>query len=242
MTEQDLKAAILIVEDDELVQAAMRDALTSSDTMMLSVSCSSSAGEALEALEQNSFDLVLLDIVLPDSDGFGIAEILRKKQIPFFMISARTLPMDAIAGFEAGAEDYLRKPVNGRELAVRVRHFLEQRSKLPSATEAAPGCLRIGRLSVDTNSRQATLGKRTIDLTPIETDILIFLSSSAGMYVATEKIIEHIWGSEAPADGQQTVRVHIRRLRSKLEDDPRRPTLIKNRWGAGYMLSPPGED
>ena len=176
---------------------------------------------------------MLLDIVLPDIDGYQLAEELRSRGQAFIMISSRDLTSDVIKGFEVGAEDYLRKPVDPRELAVRVDHLLK---RVKGSRGEGITTYQCGDLLLDFEGRRVSRAGQPVALTPIELGILLLLAENGGRYVRTDTIIEHIWQDNPPSDGPKTVRVHIRRVRAKIEPDPATPRYLLNRWGAGYML------
>lgn len=228
---------ILIVEDEtatrERIQEVLRRHVGGEQKWELELDAAADGTSAMKFLSQQSYDLVLLDIVLPDIDGFEISETLRSSEIPFFMISSRDLPSDAVRGFEAGAEDYIRKPVDSRELAVRVAHFLGR------AKQSVSNNLKIfknGELHIDFDRRMVLRQGQEVELTPIELKILLLLARNAGRYIRTERIIQEIWQDNPPFDGPKALRVHVRRLRAKIEEKSSSPRYILNRWGAGYML------
>lgn len=228
---------ILIVEDEATTRERMWEVLQKyvgkEQGWELELDAASDGISAMDFLSQQSYDLVLLDIVLPDIDGFEISETLRRREIPFIMISSRDLPSDAVRGFEAGAEDYIRKPVDSRELAVRVSHFLRR------ATQSESNHLKIfenGELHIDFDRRIVFRQGQEVELTPIELKILLLLARNAGRYIQTDRIIQEIWQDNPPFDGPKALRVHVRRLRAKIEEKSSSPRYILNRWGAGYML------
>jgi len=239
MNRNDLQASVLVVEDDDTLRTSIATMLCEQNILEISVHEAATGAEALHFIHTHSYDLVLLDVVLPDSDGFILAEKLRAQNTAFIMLSSRTLPLDVIAGFEAGAEDYLRKPIDLRELTIRVYYALTRIKKSGKVDFINKNHFKIGSFELDISTRTAHMGDRTYELTPIETDILSLLAENSGRYVSTDRLIHSIWREQAPADGHLTVRVHIRRLRAKIEPDPQRPVYILNKWGAGYMLAPP---
>ncbi len=229
--------SVLIVEDDLSTRLKMEEVLTRHFGDKIHIDSAESGESALEYVKSGTksgiYDIVLLDIVLPDIDGYQIAEEFRRRDQAFIMISSRDLPSDVIKGFEVGAEEYLRKPVDPRELAVRVEHVLK---RVKPGKRGALGTYQCGDLLLDFEGRRVSRAGRPVELTPIELNILLLLAENGGRYVHTDTIIEHIWQDDPPSDGPKTVRVHIRRLRAKIEPDPSTPRYLLNRWGAGYML------
>ena len=189
----------------------------------------------LNILSHSSIDLVLLDVVLPDIDGYRLAKELKAKGSPFFMISARDLPSDAILGFQSGAEEYLRKPVDNEELAIRIHHFLKKRK---GRKDPLSDVIQIGDLTIDTEAEKVTVKGKVVSLTPIELRLLLRLAEYPGHFFSTRELVDFLWPDTYQSDGAQAVRVNIRRLRTKLEPEVNTPHYIINKWGAGYMLNP----
>jgi len=225
--------SVLIVEDDLSTRLNMEEVLTGHFGNKIHIDSAESGESALEYVRSGSYDIVLLDIVLPDIDGYQLAEELRSRGQAFIMISSRDLTSDVIKGFEVGAEDYLRKPVDPRELAVRVDHLLK---RVKGSRGEGITTYQCGDLLLDFEGRRVSRAGQPVALTPIELGILLLLAENGGRYVRTDTIIEHIWQDNPPSDGPKTVRVHIRRVRAKIEPDPATPRYLLNRWGAGYML------
>jgi len=225
--------SVLIVEDDLSTRLNMEEVLNGHFGNKIHIDSAESGESALEYVRSGSYDIVLLDIVLPDIDGYQLAEELRSRGQAFIMISSRDLTSDVIKGFEVGAEDYLRKPVDPRELAVRVDHLLK---RVKGSRGEGITTYQCGDLLLDFEGRRVSRAGQPVALTPIELGILLLLAENGGRYVRTDTIIEHIWQDNPPSDGPKTVRVHIRRVRAKIEPDPATPRYLLNRWGAGYML------
>ena len=226
----------MIVEDEPYTREQMEKALKKYPFLRgIRVFSADSGNKAMEFLTEQKFDLVLLDVVLPDVDGFFIARELNTRKIPFYMISSRDHPADAISGFRAGADEYLRKPVDNEELAVRVHHFLSMKKSPPRNTDPV---FQLGKWRIDSNSGLVYIRGKNISLTPIEMRILLLLAENPGRYLSTETLVKAVWPKDPPSDGTLAIRVNIRRLRSKLEPDIRNPRHITNKWGAGYKLIP----
>jgi DNA-binding response OmpR family regulator len=221
---------ILVVDDTRNVQVMLRDFLSGQDFEVIEAY---DGLEALEMLHKDSPDLVLLDIMMANMDGYQfISQLRRTSSIPVIMITAKQQEADIIKGFDLGADDYITKPFRLRELLVRMRAVL--RRAAPQAAQAvAP--LVIGDLSLDASRHEVRQGERVIDLTPLEFQILEMLMQAAGKVVKRAdlalRLVETGYsGSEA------TLKIHIRNLRLKLEDDLNQPRYIETVYGVGYRF------
>ena len=226
-------AKILIIEDDAAIAAIERDYLELSG-YEVSI-CADGASGLTAALEQ-SFDLLLLDLMLPGMDGFTICRKVREvKDIPILMVTALGKDVDKIRGLGYGADDYIEKPFSPSVLVARVKAHLAQYRRLkPSAAETA--LLTVGPLAVDTACRRVTKNGVEVPLKNREYELLLFLVRHPGQVFSREDLYEMIWGLESMGDNV-TVAVHMNRLREKLEDDPVHPQLLQTVWGVGYRLS-----
>jgi two-component system KDP operon response regulator KdpE len=195
------------------------------------------AGEgerALDLVEQESPDLVLLDIGLPDLDGYRVLERIRAfSDVPVVMLTARDDTMDKVKGLELGADDYITKPFDHLELLARVRAVL-RRLDMPAPKSRAPS-FRSGDLEVDFAAQEARLHGARIELTPTEYKLLYHLVRNAGRVLPHGTLLAKVWGREY-VDEVDYVRVYIRRLRDKLGDDPERPRYIRTERGLGYRF------
>ncbi len=189
--------------------------------------------EALQKFYSLKPDIVVLDLMLPEIDGFEVCRRIRKKyDVPIIMLTARSEDIDKVLGLELGADDYLTKPFNSRELVARIRAIL-RRSTVRE--EEAKKMIQIGDLKVDLLQHRVRLGEREVSLTSKEFALLSFLAANAGNVYSREQLLEQIWGYEYYGD-LRTVDVHIRHLREKLENDPGNPDLIITVWGTGYKI------
>lgn len=220
---------ILVVDDTRNIQVLLSDYLANQDYTVLTAS---DGDEALQVFHAEHADLILLDIMMPNMDGYQfISHLRRESSIPVIMITARQQEADIIRGFDLGADDYITKPFRLRELLVRMRAVL-RRVDAYAGDEAS---LVIGDLSLD-NSRHTVLrGEQPVDLTPLEFQVLEILMQSAGQVVRradlSMRLMERGYtGSEA------TLKIHIRNLRLKLEDDLDQPRYIETVFGVGYRL------
>jgi two-component system KDP operon response regulator KdpE len=192
---------------------------------------------ALDIVERERPDIVLLDIGLPGRDGFAVLRELREfSDVPVVMLTARDDPMDKVKGLELGADDYVTKPFNHLELMARVRAVLRRHDLPPPATRAPS--FRSGELEVDFARGEARLRGERIDLTPTEYKLLYHLVRNAGHVLQHGTLLAKVWGREY-VDETDYVRVYIRRLREKLGDDPEHPRYIQTERRLGYRFLPP---
>jgi two-component system KDP operon response regulator KdpE len=191
----------------------------------------------LDLVEQEAPDLVLLDVGLPDLDGFQVLERIRLfTDVPTILLTARDDTMDKVKGLELGADDYITKPFNHLELLARVRALL-RRLEMPAPTSRAPS-FRAGDLEVDFAAQEARLAGERLDLTPTEYKLLYHLVRNAGRVLPHGTLLAKVWGREY-VDEVDYVRVYIRRLRDKLADDPEQPRFIRTERGLGYRFLAP---
>jgi two-component system response regulator ResD len=189
---------------------------------------------ARELVERESPDLVVLDLMLPGTDGLELCRWIRSRSsLPVIMLTARGEESDRIVGLELGADDYVTKPFSPRELAARVRTVL-RRAELELVTEER---LTFDGLVIDSSSREVTRGGEPLRLTAREFDLLWFMASHPRRVFAREQLMRRVWGYSAAVD-TGTVTVHMRRLREKIEEDPSRPRHLETVWGVGYRFSP----
>lgn len=190
---------------------------------------------ALEAVNSQSFDLAVLDVMLPDIDGFKICAAIREKYTyPVIMLTARVGDIDKISGLTIGADDYVTKPFNPLELTARIKAQL-RRSTQYNENIANDNYIEINGLEVDNGTHKCYLFGEEINLTPTEFNILWLLCKNCGKVVSTEDIFETVWG-EKYLDSNNTVMVHIRRIREKLHEPSRNPRFVKTVWGVGYKI------
>jgi len=222
---------ILIIEDDPEIAALERDYLQMSgfETVL-----ASGGIEGLEAAKNSDIDLIILDIMLPEMDGFTVLGKLREtSDIPVILISARGEDIDKIRGLGLGADDYIHKPFSPGELVARVRAHLSRFERLTSKTRNS--ALSVRGLEVDREDRRVHVRGAECSLTPKEFDILLFLMENPNRVYSKEDLFERVWGLDALGDGD-TVVVHVRRLREKIEPEPQNPQYVETVWGAGYRF------
>ncbi|SIR10593.1 DNA-binding response regulator, OmpR family, contains REC and winged-helix (wHTH) domain [Paracoccus thiocyanatus] len=220
---------LLIIDDDTRLAAMLRDYLSANG---YGVQTAASATAGLAELARNPADAVVLDVMLPDLDGFEVLKRIRAgSDVPILMLTAKGDETDRIVGLEIGADDYLPKPFNPRELLARLRAILRRRG-----APAPSGVLRFGRLEIDPGSRMARLGGQPCDITGHQFDILLALAESAGRILSREQLLDRVKGIEADAF-DRSIDVHVSRIRAAIEDDPRHPRRIVTVRGAGYVMA-----
>jgi len=232
-----MSSRVLIIDDDLRLAEMLVTYLTARG---FTVDHRPSGRTGLKALEGDEFDAVILDVMLPDLDGFEVCRQIRaRSQVPVLMLTARGEAMDRIVGLEIGADDYLPKPFDPRELLARLAAIL-RRMRRPAAEEG-PAPLRFGRLVIDPGAREVRVGDERKELTGRQFDLLLLLAERAGRVQSREQIMEALRGEEWESF-DRSIDVHISRIRSAIEDDPRRPRLVKTVRGAGYVFTPPRTD
>ena len=220
---------ILIIDDDEDLSMIISDMLESKG---FEVSCAVSSEEAFDVLSERSFDLILLDINLPDSDGFEICRQLREvSNVPVIFASARTSETDRITGFDIGGDDYLPKPYSMKELLSRINALIRR----TYGSNADERIVTFGSVSVNITSRTVTRDGKAVNLSLREFDLLAYLCEHKNEAITKDKLINEVWGAFSMVE-PSTLTVHIRWLREKLETDPAKPAYIKTVWGMGYIL------
>src|SRR5437016_2127253 len=224
-------ATVLVVDDEPIVRDVVvrylrRDGF---DTLV-----AGDGDTARELIERSPPQLVVLDVMLPGTDGLALCRWIRSRgELPVIMLTARGDEADRIVGLELGADDYVTKPFSPRELAVRVRTVLRRTAHASLSAER----LELGRLAIDARTREVTLDGQTLRLTAKEFDLLFFLASHPRQVFSRDQLMHRVWGYAAALD-TGTVTVHIQRLRSKIEPDPRRPRHLETVWGVGYRFVP----
>jgi len=226
---------ILIVDDDERLTEMLAGYLTPRG---FSVERRADGRAGLVALEAGDFDAVILDVMLPDTDGFDVCRRIRaRSNVPVLMLTARGDATDRIVGLEIGADDYLPKPFDPRELLARLGAVL--RRTRPVAPGQPP--LRFGRLTIDRQARQVLVDGKRRELTGRQFDLLALLAEKAGRVLSREQIMSAL-GSDDWDSVDRSIDVHVSRIRNAVEDDPRRPRFVRTVRGVGYLFSPAGGD
>jgi len=221
---------ILTVEDDERIRTAVSLALEEEGW---EVEEAANGEDALVAFAQNPSDVVLIDIMLPGIDGFEVCRRIRRLgDVPIVMVTARSDSHDVVAGLEAGADDYLRKPFDPKELSARVRALLRR-----SRPSESPAQMVVGQLEVIPDEGVVRLAGDEVHLTRTEFRLLVELASSPGKVMSREDLLERVWARDY-FDDERLVDVHVRRLRTKIEPDPANPRYVVTVRGMGYKLQP----
>ena len=219
---------ILTVEDDERIRTAVSLALEEEGW---EVKETANGEDALVAFAQNPSDVVLIDIMLPGIDGFEVCRRIRRLgDVPIVMVTARSDSHDVVAGLEAGADDYLRKPFDPKELSARVRALLRR-----SRPSESPAQMVIDQLEIIPDEGVVRLAGDEVHLTRTEFRLLVELASSPGKVMSREDLLERVWARDY-FDDERLVDVHVRRLRTKIEPDPANPRYVVTVRGMGYKL------
>lgn len=221
---------ILIIDDDTRLSAMLRDYLLGNG---YAVQTAANAAAGLAGVALHKADAVILDVMLPDIDGFEVLRRIRMdSDVPVLMLTAKGDETDRIVGLEIGADDYLPKPFSSRELLARLRAILRRRA----GGTNTPGILRFGRLEIDPGSRNARLDGQHCDITGHQFDILLALAESAGRILSRDQLIDRVRGIDGDAF-DRSIDVHISRIRAVIEDDPKHPRRIVTVRGAGYVFA-----
>lgn len=220
---------VLMIDDDEDLSFIISDML---ESYGYNVTCAESSERAFELLENNTYHIILLDINLPDADGFEICEELRRtSNTPVIFASARTSETDRVTGFDIGGDDYLPKPYSVKELLSRVNALI-RRTYGFSQQESV---VTFGNVSVNLTGRTVTKNGKPVSLSLREFDLLAYLCQHKNVAIEKEKLIAEVWGAFSTVE-PSTLTVHIRWLREKLEDNPAKPEYIKTKHRVGYIL------
>ena len=222
---------LLIIDDDARLAAMLSDYLSAAGFV---VERRLTGRDGLAALEAATFEAVILDVMLPDIDGFEVCRTIRARaETPILMLTARGEDTDRIVGLEIGADDYLPKPFNPRELQARIRAILRRGRVAAGGREAI---LRFGRLQIDRESRMVRIDGEERLLTSYQFDLLVALAENAGRVLGRERLMDLVKGAELDAF-DRSIDVHISRIRAAIEDDPKHPRRILTVRGAGYVFA-----
>lgn len=222
---------ILIVEDEASFSEALAFLLGKEGFV---VDTASTGTEALEKFGRNEFDLILLDLMLPEISGIEVCRTIRtQSQVPIIMLTAKDTEIDKVVGLELGADDYVTKPYSRSELVARIRAVLRRGNG--AVSEAETGVLSVANIRMDIDRHQVSVEGKPIALPLKEFELLEFLMRNAGRVLTRNQLIDRVWGSDYVGD-TKTLDVHIKRLRAKVEKDPANPTLIQTVRGLGYKI------
>ena len=221
---------ILVVDDEKLLVKGIKFNLENEGYQ---VDAAYDGLEAVELARSGNYDLIMLDIMMPELDGLDTCMRIREfSTVPIIILTARSDDMDKVIGFEYGADDYVTKPFNIIELKARVRALLRRSALVSSVTGTT---LTIGNITIDTEKRVAKKGGEPVELTVKEFDVFELLAKNPGRVFGRESLLNIVWGYEYQGD-IRTVDVHIRRLREKLEKNPAEPEHVMTKWGVGYYI------
>lgn len=224
---------ILIVEDDTAIAEIERDYLALSG---YDVTLAGDGEEGLRLGQSGTFDLILLDLMLPGMDGFAVCRKLREKtDIPILMVTARQEDIDKIRGLGLGADDYIEKPFSPSVLVARVKAHLARYQRLTQSDRRPTGDIEIGGIRLNEQNHRVFVDGKEVSLKNKEYELLLFFMLNVDTVFSRETLYERIWGLDAMG-GNATVAVHINRLRAKIEHDPENPRYIQTVWGAGYRF------
>ena len=226
---------VLVVDDEKLIVKGIRFSLEQDNYQ---VDCAYDGEEALELAKTNTYDIVLLDVMLPKLNGFEVCQQIREfSNVPIIMLTAKGDDMDKILGLEYGADDYITKSFNILEVKARIKAIMRRMSP---KKEAAPKnenlFLEVKDMKLDIDGHRVYIRDKEINLTSKEFELLELLISHPNKVYSREKLLKLVWGADYPGD-VRTVDVHIRRLREKVEENPGEPKYVHTKWGVGYYFA-----
>lgn len=223
---------VLVVDDEKLIVKGIRFSLEQEG---MQVDCAYDGEEALEAAKNTTYDVILLDVMLPKMSGFEVCQQIREySDVPIIMLTAKGDDMDKILGLEYGADDYITKPFNILEVKARIRAIIRRSSKQQKEQKVSD-VVDLGTIQVNTQSRRVFRGEQEINLTAKEYDLFELLMNHPNQIFNRDQLLHTVWGAAYPGDAR-TVDVHIRRLREKVETNPSEPEFIHTKWGVGYFF------
>lgn len=223
---------VLVVDDEKLIVKGLKFSLEQDD---MQVDTAYDGGEAFEKIQNNQYDIVLLDIMLPVYTGIEVCQMVREfSNVPIIMLTAKGDDMDKIMGLEYGADDYITKPFNILEVKARIKAILRRSGKKVEDIKPA-NVMEINGMKVELDSRRVFVQGKELNLTAKEFDLLELLMSHPNKVYSRNELLEIIWGKTYPGDAR-TVDVHVRRLREKIETNPGEPIYIHTKWGVGYFF------
>lgn len=223
---------VLIVDDEKLIVKGIRFSLEQDG---MQVDCAYDGEEALQLAHDNTYDIILLDVMLPKLTGFEVCQQIREfSAVPIIMLTAKGEDMDKILGLEYGADDYITKPFNILEVKARIKAIM-RRVDVKTAKKAAVSELESGEMRLDCDGKRAFIAGKEMGLTTKEFELLELLMRNPNKVYGRENLLKLIWGEDYPGD-VRTVDVHVRRLREKIEENPSEPCYVHTKWGVGYYF------
>ena len=225
---------VLVVDDEKLIVKGIRFSLEQDG---MEVDCAYDGQEALDLASANAYDMILLDVMLPKLDGFEVCQSIREfSNVPIVMLTAKGDDMDKILGLEYGADDYITKPFNILEVKARIKAIMRRAAlgqPVAADHKAEENIVENGDLVLDKSNRRLTILGVEYNLTSKEFDMLLLLVTNPKKVFSREDLLHTIWGEDYPGD-ERTVDVHVRRLREKIEPNPKEPKYVRTKWGVGY--------
>ena len=224
---------VLVVDDEKLIVKGIRFSLLQDG---MEVDCAYDGEEAFNMAKANSYDMILLDVMLPKMDGFEVCQAIREfSDVPIVMLTAKGDDMDKILGLEYGADDYITKPFNILEVKARI-NALMRRTSPERAPQVQSSVIEKGDIKLDCDSRRLFINDNEINLTAREFELLEILIKNENKVYSRESLLKIVWGEDYPGD-VRTVDVHVRRLREKIEANPSEPKYVHTKWGVGYYYN-----
>lgn len=224
---------ILVVDDEKTIVKGIKFSL---EQDFIDVDCAYDGDEAIQKAKETAYDLILLDVMLPNKDGFDVCKIIRQfSDVPIIMLTAKCDDMDKIAGLDGGADDYITKPFNILEVKARIK-AITRRNTVRDKKESIAGIIGSNDFEMNVEERKLYVKAKEVNLTVKEYELLKLLMKNPGKVYSREKLLGEIWGFDYPGDAR-TVDVHVRRIREKVENDPSHPVYIHTKWGFGYYYS-----
>ncbi len=228
-----MAAKVLVVDDERIIVKGLRYSLQQEG---YEVECAYDGEEAVNAIREKQFDIVLLDVMLPKLSGFEVLQQVREfSDVPIIMLTARGDDMDKILGLDYGADDYVTKPFNPLEVKGRIKAIIRRTSRGRQTEDMDENIIEVGDLRMDLDNRRVTLADKEINLTSKEFELLELLATHAGKVYSRATLLQMVWGKDYPGD-VRTVDVHIRRLREKIEHNASEPRYVQTKWGVGYYF------
>lgn len=223
---------VLVVDDEKVIVKGITFSLQQDE---YEVDCAYDGEEALAKVKENAYDIVLLDLMLPKMDGLEVCREIRGfSQVPIVMLTAKSEDMDKIMGLEYGADDYITKPFNILELKARIKAILRRCSSTQEKGTSA-SVITNGDMSLDTAERRVYISGKEVRLTSKEFDLLELMMRHPNKVYSREELLRKIWGTQDSSEGR-TVDVHVRRMREKIEKNPKEPAYVQTKWGTGYYF------
>ncbi|MGN0367142.1 MAG: response regulator transcription factor [Wujia sp.] len=223
---------VLVVDDEKSIVKGIKFSLEQDD---MQVDVAYDGEEALELAKANSYDMILLDIMLPGFSGLEVCQMIREfSDVPIIMLTAKGDDMDKILGLEYGADDYITKPFNILEVKARIKAIFRRNGRVSNEKDNQK-IIETNGLKIDVDSRRVYIDDKEVNLTAKEFELVYLLISNPNKVYSREQLLKTIWGPAYPGDAR-TVDVHVRRLREKIEETPADPKYIHTKWGVGYYF------